>query len=108
MLTLPVTLESQIVDLANKSGQSVDLFLAKLIKNTKTDVFEVIVSVHEGIWTAECDQLGLVTEADSYDELVERACLIAPELAELNHLAVDADKLSLAFFHEQSVQALAG
>jgi hypothetical protein len=42
-------------------------------------------------------------EADSYDELVERPCLIAPELAKLNHLAVDADKLSLAFFHEQNV-----
>ncbi len=44
----------------------------------------VNVSVLEGIWTAECDELGLVTEAENYDELKQRAFEIAPELAELN------------------------
>jgi len=44
----------------------------------------VNVSVCEGIWTAECDALGLVTESQSYEELTRRALEIAPELAELN------------------------
>lgn len=46
----------------------------------------VNVSVSEGIWTAECDELGLVTEAENYEELMQRALDIAPELAELNHV----------------------
>lgn len=47
--------------------------------------FMVDVSVCDGIWTVECDALGLVTEAESYEELIERARQIAPELAELNN-----------------------
>lgn len=62
--------------------------------------FIVNVSVAEGIWTAECDALGLVTEADSYDELTERAWSIAPELAELNAVDVSADSIRLLFCHE--------
>ena len=46
----------------------------------------VNVSVCEGIWTAECNALGLVTEAQSYEELTRRALEIAPELAELNNV----------------------
>jgi addiction module RelB/DinJ family antitoxin len=44
----------------------------------------VMATFNEGIWTAECDALGLVTEADSYEELQKRAREIVPELAELN------------------------
>lgn len=62
--------------------------------------FIVRVSVHNGLWTAECDALGLVTEADNYETLVERAWEIAPELAELNAVGVDAEKLRLRFSHE--------
>ena len=46
----------------------------------------VNVSECEGIWTAECNALGLVTEAQSYEELTRRALEIAPELAELNNV----------------------
>ena len=62
--------------------------------------FIVNVSVHEGIWTAECDALGLVTEADSYDALTERAWDIAPELAELNAVGINTDNIRLLFCHE--------
>ena len=48
-----------------------------------TTIFVIDVSVCNGVWTAECDDLGLVTEAASYDELTERAGAIAPELADL-------------------------
>ena len=33
---------------------------------TKEKQLTVNVSLYEGIWTAECDALGLVTEAQSY------------------------------------------
>lgn len=57
----------------------------------------VEVTHQDGIWTAECDALGLVTEASDYDALIERARTIAPELAALNGLALDPDALRLSF-----------
>lgn len=71
-------------------------------------IFIIDVSVCDGIWTAECDVLGLVTEASSYDELIERTVAIVPELAELNNVGVDADSMRLRFSHEQSVSRMAG
>ncbi|MDD5275001.1 MAG: DUF1902 domain-containing protein [Methylovulum sp.] len=82
--------------LAAQTRQPVDLF-----KPTDS-AFVVEVSVLDGIWTAECGPLGLVTEAESYDDLLERVWLIAPELAELNNVGVDAEHLRLRFSHEQS------
>ncbi len=63
--------------------------------------FIITVSVHDGIWTAECEALGLVTEAESYNELIERTWNIAPELVELNSINVDVDAIRLRFTHEQ-------
>jgi enoyl-CoA hydratase/carnithine racemase len=60
--------------------------------------FMVMVSVCDGIWTAQCDALGLVTEAESYEELTERARQIAPELAELNNFG--SGVVRLRFLHE--------
>ncbi len=66
------------------------------------DAFVVEVTESEGVWTAECDPLGLVTEADSYEALTERAWAIAPELAELNGFDVDPESLRLRFQHIES------
>jgi len=57
-----------------------------------TLAFTVNVFYEEGIWTAECDALGLVTEADSYEALIKQACEIAPELFALNRPKADIDK----------------
>jgi hypothetical protein len=65
--------------------------------------FMVNVSVCDGIWTAECDALGLVTEANSYEELTARAWEIAPELAELNQIGIETDAIRLRFLHEPFV-----
>ena len=46
----------------------------------------VFVTNNEGIWTGVCDELGLVTEGESYAEVEQRAREIAPELAELNNV----------------------
>ena len=73
--------------------QAIALFFEQIVLQqdlpfniTKEKQLIVNVSVLNGIWTAECDELGLVTEADSYEELTQRALEIAPELAELNHV----------------------
>lgn len=58
-----------------------------------------------GVWIAECDALGLVTEADSYEALVQRVREVAPELAELNGLSVESQPLRLRFVEESTAQA---
>ncbi len=67
--------------------------------NKSNPSFLVNVTVQDNIWTAECGALGLVTEAGSYEELVERAWEIAPDLAELNGVASAGD-ICLRFEHE--------
>jgi hypothetical protein len=57
----------------------------------------------DGMWVAESDILHLVTEADTYDALIERAMLIAPELAELNGVGVGASHLRLHFEYAETV-----
>lgn len=74
-----------------------DTYLDGLISKAKASSFEVVVTCQVSIWTGECDALGLVTESDTYDGLVARTCLIAPELAELNGVAADTDNLNLSF-----------
>lgn len=61
--------------------------------------FVVSVTHTDGMWIAENDDLGLVTEAKSYDALTERVWKIAPELAELNDLGVDVDEMRISFQH---------
>jgi hypothetical protein len=68
--------------------------------------FIVKVSVYEGVWTAVCDILGLVTEADSYEQLTERAWTIAPELIELNAIHVAGD-IRLQFTHTKTINKVA-
>ncbi|KER03391.1 MULTISPECIES: DUF1902 domain-containing protein [Photorhabdus] len=62
----------------------------------------VVRVTHDGVWIAECDELGLVTEAKSYDELTERVWEIAPELYELNRLGNYPDGMRISFVQEQS------
>ena len=38
------------------------------------------------VWIALCDEIGLALESESYDELVKRVTIAAPEMAELNHM----------------------
>ncbi|TDB57252.1 DUF1902 domain-containing protein [Photorhabdus khanii] len=62
----------------------------------------VVKVTHDDVWIAECDELGLVTEAKSYDELTERVWEIAPELYELNGLGNYPDGMRISFVQEQS------
>lgn len=100
--TMTITLDEVVYDgLMNLIGhEKISQFFENLArpyvaKDNLTDAYRAMakerqltvnVSVCEGIWTAECDALGLVTEAQNYEELTHRALEIAPELAELNHV----------------------
>ncbi|GKW21883.1 hypothetical protein PEC302107_36120 [Pectobacterium araliae] len=65
--------------------------------------YTVNVIHDENVWVGVCDDLGLVTEAETYEALTERVWEIAPELCELNGLCREkSDRIRLAFTHEQS------
>ena len=76
--------------------QAVELFFKQVAKKqklpfsykpkVKPKTLIVFVTNNDGIWTGECDVLGLVTEGNSYEEVQQRALEIAPELAELNNV----------------------
>lgn len=51
----------------------------------------------DGVWTAVCDELGLVTEADDLKTLEGRVWEIAPELADLNGLDIGPGELRIRF-----------
>lgn len=57
----------------------------------------VEVTNDSGTWVAECDSLGLVTEADSFDHLKERVWEIAPDLAHDNLPDLDPGLMRLQF-----------
>ncbi|EIY5102168.1 DUF1902 domain-containing protein [Klebsiella variicola] len=56
----------------------------------------------DNVWVAQCDALGLVTEAVTYEELTERVWEIAPELYIMNGLGSNPARISLSFNQEQS------
>jgi len=79
--------------------------LVKRLDRTKP-AFIVNVSISDNVWVAECETLGLVTEADSYEELIERAWDITPELVELNGIDVDVNSIRLNFQQEQTFASI--
>jgi hypothetical protein len=52
--------------------------------NGNDDVIEVEVMFDEDMWVAVADEIGLVTEAPSYEALIERVRQVAPELIKDN------------------------
>ncbi|WP_247602596.1 DUF1902 domain-containing protein [Providencia rettgeri] len=65
----------------------------------------VVRVIHDGVWIGECDDLGLVTEANSYDELTDRVWEIAPELYAENGLGDSTDGIRIKFIQEQSSES---
>ncbi|AOM40160.1 DUF1902 domain-containing protein [Xenorhabdus hominickii] len=66
---------------------------------TRLEAFVVNV-IHADMWIAECDELGLVTEAKTYDELTEKVWEIAPELYEINGLGDHSEVIRIKFVQE--------
>jgi predicted RNase H-like HicB family nuclease len=61
-----------------------------------------------GVWTAFSDDIpGLVTEAQSWDELKERLRAAAAELIQLNNVKIDRDGGELHIVTDERVSVLA-
>ncbi|AWK13290.1 DUF1902 domain-containing protein [Candidatus Fukatsuia symbiotica] len=63
--------------------------------------FNVTVTHEDRIWIGVCDDLGLVTEANSYEELTSRIWKIAPELYVENGFGDISDQIRITFLQEQ-------
>ena len=64
------------------------------MNNTQqTFTVEVHFDDESEMWWCECDALHLVTEAHSYEALVERATLLAPDIAAANGLNIAGAQL---------------
>ncbi|QEP42146.1 DUF1902 domain-containing protein [Ectothiorhodospiraceae bacterium BW-2] len=74
---------------------------------TELEIIIVEVTKHNGTWVAECDQLGIVTEAESYNGLVTRFMEVAPEMAELNSLPFDPATTQIRFEHQTTMAQVA-
>ncbi|KMW72066.1 hypothetical protein TI10_17370 [Photorhabdus luminescens subsp. luminescens] len=61
----------------------------------------VVKVTYDDMWIAECDELGLITEAKTYDKLIERVWEIVPELYEMN-LGSNPEAVKISFVQEQS------
>ncbi|WP_151732241.1 DUF1902 domain-containing protein [Acinetobacter ursingii] len=93
------------IEASIQANNDLDVSLHDLINSVKRRLdhynppFIVNVTHIDGIWVGENDDLGLVTEAKSYDELTERVWEIAPELADLNDLDIDIEDMRITFQH---------
>lgn len=66
----------------------------------------VIVTQGDGMYTAECDALSLVTEAKTFEELTEKVWELAPDMIDANNLAIDLETLRLRFEVQQDAYQL--
>jgi predicted RNase H-like HicB family nuclease len=76
---------------------------------TAVRIFEVraIWDAEARVWVATSNDIpGLATEAESYDRLIERVLLIAPELLEENSVPSTQAKRAIRFVAERN-EALA-
>lgn len=80
------------------------MFKPSVLKFAKPFNVEVCHDQEENVWVAQCDDLGLVTEAETYEELTERVWDIAPELFEMNGFTDDPACIRISFTQEQSYQ----
>jgi len=64
--------------------------------------FTVTISHGEGVYTAECDALHLVTEAETFEALTARVWELAPDMIEANDLSIDPKSLRFNFEFFQS------
>jgi hypothetical protein len=63
------------------------------LSKPNTYIIEVQFDDESGQWCCECDALHLVTEAPSYEALVARAKLLAPDIAAANGIDITVAQL---------------
>lgn len=71
-------------------------------KRSKPFVVKVVYDTEPRVFVAECAALAFVTEAPTFDAIVERVWAIAPEMAQENGRHISPQKLRLRFELDQS------
>lgn len=59
----------------------------------------VIFDNVENVWVAECDALGIVTEAKSFEDLTKQVQELVPDMIEANRIHLDGKTPFLNFSH---------
>ncbi len=67
-------------------------------------IVNVTHDTESGMWVAVCDEIGLVTESETYEGLTERVWEIAPEIAVENGIDVSADTMRISFHQDQTTR----
>lgn len=67
--------------------------------------FQVEVTQDGDLWIAECDALGIVTEAESFEELESNTWGLVPDLVALNQVDINPDDVRLSFTHTVTAKA---
>lgn len=66
---------------------------------TLTFNVSVIFDNEENLWVAECDALGIVTEAKSFEDLTKQVQELVPDMIEANQIQLGGRKPYLNFSH---------
>jgi hypothetical protein len=66
---------------------------------TVTFNVSVVFDSEENLWVAECDALGIVTEAKSFEVLTKQVQELVPDMIEANRIILGGRKPFLNFSH---------
>ncbi|MFC2279779.1 MAG: DUF1902 domain-containing protein [Cardiobacterium hominis] len=66
-------------------------------KRSRDFSVEITHDPESGYWTAVCEALGIVTEAENYEALIKRVWAVAPEMYELCGYGTVDDNFRLTF-----------
>ena len=70
---------------------------ADMQKRSRDFSVEIIHDPESGYWTAVCEALGIVTEAENYEALIKHVWAVAPEMYELCGYGTVDDNFRLTF-----------
>jgi hypothetical protein len=73
-----------------------------VVRLHKRHAYKVDVTQGDGMYTAECDALHLVTEAETFEALTARVWELVPDMIAANGLNIDVNSLRLQFNFTQS------
>ena len=73
-------------------------------KRSRDFSVDITYDPESGYWTAVCEALGIVTEAENYEALTARVWTVAPEMYELCGYGTANDNFCLTFRQTQEAR----
>ena len=77
---------------------------ADMQKRSRDFSVDITHDPESGYWTAVCEALGIVTEAENYEALTARVWTVAPEMYELCGYGAANDNFCLTFRQTQEAR----